>query len=191
MKMKGTCRDDDVDREDRRVAIRFGRPFGSLFDRGAFDSLFGGSVFDEIGDLDRSFDIMRREMDEMMGPTADSCGCGCGNEARAVESEGGGVRVSGPRVYGYRMSVGPDGVPRMQEWGNYRPSWAPREDMEKDGGPGLPPSRPMDEKAEQIRMPDKTSEPIRGNGGVVGQDVRRSPSLRICGADSQAKAGRC
>jgi HSP20 family protein len=39
-------------------------------------------------------------------------------------SEGGTVREVGPMVYGYSMIIGPDGRPRVREFGNVkRPSW--------------------------------------------------------------------
>jgi HSP20 family protein len=36
--------------------------------------------------------------------------------------EGGKVREVGPLVYGYSMTVGPDGKPRIREFGNVKPS---------------------------------------------------------------------
>ena len=36
--------------------------------------------------------------------------------------EGGKVREVGPMVYGYSMTVGPDGKPRIREFGNVKPS---------------------------------------------------------------------
>jgi HSP20 family molecular chaperone IbpA len=35
-------------------------------------------------------------------------------------AEGGKVRQVGPIVYGYSMTVGPDGVPRVKEFGNVK-----------------------------------------------------------------------
>jgi HSP20 family protein len=36
--------------------------------------------------------------------------------------QGGKVREVGPLVYGYSMTVGPDGKPRVNEFGNMKPS---------------------------------------------------------------------
>ena len=36
--------------------------------------------------------------------------------------EGGKVRQVGPIVYGYSMTIGPDGKPKVREFGNVRPS---------------------------------------------------------------------
>ncbi|MEM4311453.1 MAG: archaeal heat shock protein Hsp20 [Nitrososphaerales archaeon] len=40
------------------------------------------------------------------------------------------VREMGPFVYGYTMTIGPDGKPRIREFGNVRPSLSPRPSLE-------------------------------------------------------------
>jgi HSP20 family protein len=35
-------------------------------------------------------------------------------------------RVIGPYYYGFSITIGPDGVPRVREWGNIRPGIRPR-----------------------------------------------------------------
>jgi len=40
--------------------------------------------------------------------------------------EGGKVREVGPIVYGYSMTIGPDGKPRIREFGNVKPTSAGR-----------------------------------------------------------------
>jgi len=35
-------------------------------------------------------------------------------------------RVIGPYYYGFSVTIGPDGVPRVREWGNIRPGVRPR-----------------------------------------------------------------
>ena len=80
---------------------------------------FGGrrGFFD---DMFRGFDEMRREMEREFE----------GIEKRIPKdlireyttSEGGKVRELGPMVYGYSMTVGPDGKPRIREFGNVKPS---------------------------------------------------------------------
>ncbi len=37
---------------------------------------------------------------------------------------GGQVKTYGPYYYGYEMTVGPDGKPRVREWGNVKPTSA-------------------------------------------------------------------
>lgn len=41
-------------------------------------------------------------------------------ESFAFESRG-GRRVIGPYYYGFSVEIGPDGVPRVREWGNIKP----------------------------------------------------------------------
>lgn len=40
--------------------------------------------------------------------------------------EGGRRRTVGPYYYGFSVTIGPDGVPRIREWGNIRPSFGAR-----------------------------------------------------------------
>jgi HSP20 family protein len=76
------------------------------------------------GDLPRQFDEMRREMESMLE-----------DQFKGVESEapkdlvreyqtpeGTKVREVGPLVYGYSMTIGPDGKPKVREFGNIRTS---------------------------------------------------------------------
>ena len=38
----------------------------------------------------------------------------------------GGERIVGPYYYGFSVTIGPDGVPRVREWGNIRPGIRPQ-----------------------------------------------------------------
>jgi HSP20 family protein len=84
------------------------RRFFGLGRRGLFDDMF------------RGFDEMRREMEREFQ----------GMEERIPKDlvreyttpEGAKVREVGPMVYGYSMTVGPDGKPRIREFGNVKPS---------------------------------------------------------------------
>lgn len=38
----------------------------------------------------------------------------------------GGGRIVGPYYYGFSVTIGPDGVPRVKEWGNIRPGIRPQ-----------------------------------------------------------------
>src|SRR5918911_1790314 len=77
----------------------------------------GGGFFD---DMFRGFDQMRREMEREFE----------GIEKRIPKDlvreyntpEGGKVREVGPFVYGYSMTIGPDGKPKVREFGNVKPS---------------------------------------------------------------------
>ena len=73
-----------------------------------------------FGDMFRGFDEMKRDMEREFE----------GMEKRIPKdlvreyttSEGGKVSEVGPMVYGYSMTVGPDGKPRIREFGNVKPS---------------------------------------------------------------------
>jgi len=57
----------------------------------------------------RFFEEIDRMIDEMM------------REAFRVPEERGRRKVYGPYFYGFSVTIGPDGIPRIREWGNIRP----------------------------------------------------------------------
>jgi HSP20 family protein len=71
-------------------------------------------------DMFRGFDQMRREMErefEDIEKTVPN------DLVREYDTpQGDKVREVGPLVYGYSMTVGPDGKPRVKEFGNVKPS---------------------------------------------------------------------
>lgn len=68
------------------------------------------SEFDEWWRRTRKFfEDIDRMIDEMM------------REAFRVPEERGRRKVYGPYFYGFSVTIGPDGVPRIREWGNIRP----------------------------------------------------------------------
>ena len=109
--------------EDRDIAPLdwFNRFFGSSSsssrgsDRGGF---FG------FPDIFRGFDEMRREMEREFENTFKNIEDKAPKDlVREYETPGGGkVREYGPFVYGYSMTIGPDGKPRVREFGNVRSS---------------------------------------------------------------------
>ncbi len=80
---------------------------------------FGGrrGFFD---DMFRGFDEMRREMEREFEGIEKRIPKDLVREYTAPE--GGKVREVGPMVYGYSMTVGPDGKPKIREFGNVKPS---------------------------------------------------------------------
>ncbi|MEM0345211.1 MAG: archaeal heat shock protein Hsp20 [Thermofilaceae archaeon] len=71
------------------------------------------SEFDEwLRRTRRLFEEMDRLIDEMM--------------KESFETFKSGRRVIGPYYYGFSVTIGPDGVPRVREWGNIRPGIRPR-----------------------------------------------------------------
>jgi HSP20 family protein len=80
--------------------------------------LFGG----RRGEIFGQFDEMRREIERMFEEQLKDIQTRAPKELiREYETpEGGKVKEMGPFVYGYTMTVGPDGKPRVREFGNVR-----------------------------------------------------------------------
>jgi HSP20 family protein len=71
-------------------------------------------------DMFRGFDQMRREMEREFEDIEKTVPKDLVREYDTPQ--GGKVREVGPLVYGYSMTVGPDGKPRVKEFGNVKPS---------------------------------------------------------------------
>ena len=71
-------------------------------------------------DMFRGFDQMRRDMKREFEDIEKSVPKDLVREYDTPQ--GGKVREVGPLVYGYSMTVGPDGKPRVKEFGNMKPS---------------------------------------------------------------------
>ncbi|HYA85056.1 MAG TPA: archaeal heat shock protein Hsp20 [Candidatus Bathyarchaeia archaeon] len=82
--------------------------------------LFGLGRRGFFEDMFRGFDQMRREMEKEFEDMEKTIPKDLIREY--TTSEGGKVREVGPMVYGYSMTVGPDGKPRIREFGNVKPS---------------------------------------------------------------------
>src|SRR4026207_2572176 len=88
----------------------------------------------------RSFDQMRREMERQFEEQfKDIENIAPKDLVRESQTpEGGKVREVGPIVYGYSMTIGPDGKPNVREFGNVRSSSSPLR-----GGGGSSFARPL------------------------------------------------
>jgi HSP20 family protein len=95
----------------------FNRFFGSSSSRRS-----GRGGFFGFPDIFRGFDEMRREMEREFENTFKNIEDKAPKDlVREYETPGGGkVREYGPFVYGYSMTIGPDGKPRVREFGNVR-----------------------------------------------------------------------
>ena len=80
-----------------------------------------GRQFD-FSDMFRGFEEMRREMERQFEEQFKNFQSTVPKElVREYDTpEGGKVREVGPIVYGYSMTIGPDGKPRVREFGNVR-----------------------------------------------------------------------
>jgi len=77
----------------------------------------------DMGDMFRGFDDMHKEMDRMFNVFNDISTNAPKELIREYEtSDGSKVREVGPIVYGYSMTIGPDGKPHVREFGNVKSS---------------------------------------------------------------------
>ncbi|HXX97900.1 MAG TPA: archaeal heat shock protein Hsp20 [Candidatus Bathyarchaeia archaeon] len=84
------------------------RRFFGLGRRGFFEDMFRG--FDQMRrEMEREFEDMEKRIPKDL-------------IREYTTTEGGKVREVGPMVYGYSMTVGPEGKPRIREFGNVKPS---------------------------------------------------------------------
>jgi HSP20 family protein len=101
-------------------------PIGDLFNRFFNRSNLLGrggsrSLFD-MAELFSDFDNMHKEMNRTFNMFNDISTNPPKELIREYETkEGGKVREVGPIVYGYSMTIGPDGKPDVREFGNVKP----------------------------------------------------------------------
>jgi HSP20 family protein len=83
---------------------------------------FGAEGF--FDDMFRGFDQMRREMEREFEDTFKNIETKAPKDlVREYQTPGGDkVKEYGPFVYGYSMTIGPDGKPKVREFGNVKPS---------------------------------------------------------------------
>ena len=102
-----------------------------------FNRLFGagsrGGRSRGFADIFRGFDEMRREMERGFEDTFKNIEAQAPKDlVREYETPGGGkVKEYGPFVYGYSMTIGPDGKPKVREFGNVKSP------LRGDGGAGF------------------------------------------------------
>ncbi|MGB8025668.1 MAG: archaeal heat shock protein Hsp20 [Nitrososphaeraceae archaeon] len=101
----------------------FNRFFGSGRRSG-----IGGEGFFGFPDVFRGFDEMRRQMERAFEDTFKNIEAKAPTDlVREYEtSTGGKVREYGPFVYGYSMTIGPDGKPKVREFGNVKSPFSSR-----------------------------------------------------------------
>ena len=101
----------------------FRRFFGSSSNRAETPSLASGGA-GWFRDMPGQFDEMRREMERMFEEQFKDIQSTAPKElVREYETpQGDKVKEVGPIVYGYSMTIGPDGKPKIREFGNVRSS---------------------------------------------------------------------
>jgi HSP20 family protein len=79
-----------------------------------------GGLFD-INDMFRGFDDMHKEMNQLFSVFNDLSSNAPKDLVREYQTpDGVKVREVGPIVYGYSMTIGPDGKPHVKEFGNVK-----------------------------------------------------------------------
>jgi HSP20 family protein len=93
--------------------------FGRFFGRGSSRRSVG---FFDFPDVFRGFDEMRREMERGFEDAFKNMQVKAPKDlVKEYQTPGGGkVREYGPFIYGYSMTVGPDGKPKVREFGNVK-----------------------------------------------------------------------
>jgi len=97
--------------------------------------IFGGNEIKKYFDREffRELDDMQREMERMFNQFNDIHSNSPKELVREYQtSEGKKVREFGPIVYGYSMTIGPDGKPQIREFGNVK-STSGNRDIKKGG----------------------------------------------------------
>ena len=89
-----------------------------------FRKFFGKAGRDYFGrDVFRGFDDMQREMQRMFDQFSNIHSTAPKELVREYDTpEGGKAREVGPIIYGYSVTIGPDGKPHVREFGNVKPS---------------------------------------------------------------------
>ena len=111
----------------------------------------------------REFEQMRREMERMFEDTIQNTERMPKELIREYETpEGGKVREVGPIVYGYSVTIGPDGKPHVKEFGNVKP-------VAGETAPQLTSER---EPIADVVKTDKEVKVIAEIPGVSKQDIK-------------------
>jgi len=77
---------------------------------------FGGSPFQDIDQMFREMEeMMKKEFEDLLKNTPNSL------VRERTLPDGSKIREWGPFVYGYSVTIGPDGKPQIREFGNVKP----------------------------------------------------------------------
>ncbi len=138
-------------------------------------------------DFPREFDLRRTEMERMSEEFKDFETKAPKDLVKEYETpEGTKVKEFGPIVYGYSMTVGPDGIPRVQEFGNvHRPKlsrggskgWFPEISSERE------PLADVSDSAKEVKVTVEMP-------GIEKKDIKVSASedqVEVTAGDSTTK----
>jgi HSP20 family protein len=159
----------DRDIEPYEWFKRFFASGGGPFGNNRFNNFmrnFGGADF-----FDRDFDDMEKEMEKMVNQFNDISSNAPKELIREYETqEGDKVREVGPIVYGYSMTIGPDGKPKIREFGNVKPTSAGRMAGRASGiKPQISAER---EPLSDVNVTDKDVKVVLEMPGIKKEDIK-------------------
>ena len=129
---------------------------------------FGGSGRWNFDDMFRELDEMRNEMSRTFSEQFKNIENKVPKDLiKEYETpEGGKVREVGPIVYGYSMTIGPDGKPKIREFGNVKSPFSGRGSFEQ---PSLSAER---EPLVDVSSTDKEVKIVAEMPGINKQNIR-------------------
>lgn len=129
----------------------------------------GWGFFDR--DFFRDFEDMEKEMERMFSQFSDISSNAPKELVREYETqEGDKVREVGPIVYGYSMTIGPDGKPKIREFGNVKPTTAGKVSGRSSGiKPQISAER---EPLSDVNITDKEVKIVLEMPGIKKDDIK-------------------
>lgn len=150
-------------------------------------SPFGSSW--NFNDLFREFDEMRNEIERTFSAPFKNIENRVPKDlVKEYETpEGGKVREVGPIVYGYSMTIGPDGKPNVREFGNVKSPFAGRREFFEEQQPSISSER---EPLVDISTTDKEVKIVAEMPGIKKENIKINAyenSVEIISNDPQRK----
>ena len=174
--MKITSNNNNKNDDNNRDILPIDSLFNRFFNLGGFGRGGGGRSLFGMNDLFRDFDDMHREMNRMFNVFNDISTNAPKELIREYQTQGGGkVREVGPIVYGYSMTIGPDGKPHVREFGNVKPGTAAGSKnigQYLGGGVGKPQISTEREPLSDIATTDKEVKVVLEMPGIKKEDIK-------------------
>ena len=136
--------------------------------------LFGANEIKKYFERDffRDFEDMEKEMERMFNQFNDISANAPKELIREYQtSEGDKVREVGPIVYGYSMTIGPDGKPHIREFGNVKSTSTGRRPVGRIGGtkPQISAER---EPLSDVNVTEKEVKVVLEMPGIKKEDIK-------------------
>jgi HSP20 family protein len=148
--------------------------FNRFFDFGGMRRSGWGRLFDM--DPFREFEDMEKEMGRAFGQLSDIQTNAPKELIREYQRpDGTKVREVGPMVYGYSMTIGPDGKPKVREFGNVKPNGQMGLTTRTSTGGGTKPAQQITAEREplvDVNTTDKEVKVVLEIPGVKKEDIK-------------------